>query len=1022
MSRPLRTVVFSTLLLLPASAPAADDFPAPPDTEPATTAPLPPAEAAAAFKVPPGFKVSVFAAEPDVRNPIAMAWDPRGRLWVAENYTYAERTKRFDLGLRDRVLVFEDGDGDGRFDRRSVFTDGPQRLMSLELGRGGVWLLCPPQLLFLPDRDGDDTPDGPPEVVLDGFTVPAENYHTVANGLHWGPDGWLYGRNGASSIGRVGAPGTPEEARVATYGGLWRYHTERKTFEALTYGTTNPWGHDWNALGEAFFVNTVNGHLWHAVAGMHFARGHTIDPNPRVYELIDTHADHYHWDNAKDWTDSRSATGEHDRRGGGHAHTGALIYQADQWPAAYRDTLLTINLHGRRVNSDRLEREGSGYVGRHGPDVVFAGDPWFRGLELSAGPDGGVVLLDWSDTGECHESTGVHRSSGRVYKITHGTPKPVRGLDLARLDARDLAGLFESSNEWYARQARRLLADRAARGEPAGEAVGVLRDGVDTASDPARVLRALWALNAAGGADRALLSRLLDHPHEAVRAWAVRVLTDEWPLDTVLSRRPGPEAEPPADLLAALVKKAETDPSGLVRLVLASTLQRLPVSRRAALAAPLMARAEDAGDHNLPLMVWYGLIPLAESDPSALAGLSRGCALPACRRLIARCLAESIDTHPGPVAALVGLVGGSADAGWQADTLGGLADGLRGRRKAPRPAGWEAVAARLEGHAEGPVRDLVRELGVVFGDGRALDEVRRLALDGSAPLDARKAALRTLIDNRPPDLRAVCERLLGVRFLNATAARGLTLFDDPAIGRSLAGHYRSFHPSERPAVLDALVSRPGFARALLDAMASGKVPPADLTAFHARQIRSLNDPALDRTLGDVWGAVRDSAPEKQALIARLKLRLTPKALASADPSRGRAVFEKSCASCHTLYGRGGQVGPDLTGSGRDNLDYLLGNIVDPGAAVSADFRMVVVAMSDGRVLNGIVKSRNARTLTLQTPTEALTLDRVEVDDLKPTASSLMPEGLLDTLKDAEVADLFAYLMGRAQVAPAGGPR
>jgi putative membrane-bound dehydrogenase-like protein len=1024
MNTPPSTAVTSAAILIltfaTAAAVAADDFPAPYDTEPANTRPLPADEAAKAFRVPPGFRVGVFAAEPDVRNPIAMAWDARGRLWVAENYTYAERPRKFDLALRDRVLIFEDRDGDGRFDRRAVFTDGPQRLTSIELGLGGAWLLCPPQLLFLPDRDGDDRPDGAPEVVLDGFAIPPENYHTIANGLHWGPDGWLYGRCGASSIGRVGVPGAPEANRVPIHGGLWRFHPGRKTFEVLAHGTTNPWGNDWNALGEAFFVNTVNGHLWHAVAGMHFVRGHTIDPNPRVYTPIDQHADHWHWDNAKDWSDSRNVTGEHDRRGGGHAHTGALIYQADNWPAAYRDKLLTLNLHGRRVNVDRLERSGGGYVGRHEPDMIFAGDPWFRGLELAPGPDGGVFVLDWSDTGECHEANGIHRSSGRVYKITYGTPGRVEPADLSRLDARALAALHESSNEWFVRQARLALAGRAARGDRLDEARAALLERVERPGDPAKVLRALWSLNALGAADHGLLMRLLDHDHESVRAWAVRLLTDAMPLDDLHSRRPSSDVEPPSDLLAALVRKARDDRSGLVRLVLASTLQRLPVSRRAGLAAPLMAHSEDADDHNIPLLVWYGLIPLGDADPSTLAELDRGCALPATRRLIARRLAESIETDPGPLALLIGEVAGSDSRAFQADVLDGLSEGLRGRRKAPRPDGWEALADRLKDHPDRTPRDRVRELSVVFGDGRALDEVRRLALDDAAPLDIRRDALRTLIESRPADLRAVCERLLRVRFLNATAARGLALFDDPEIGQSLTRNYRSFHPSERPAVLDTLVSRPTFARALLDAMASGRVAPGDLTAFHARQLRSLNDPALDRRLAEVWGEVRDSGPEKQALIARLKPRLAPPALAAADPSRGRVVFNKACASCHTLYGQGGQVGPDLTGTGRDNIDYLLENILDPAATVTADFRMVVVAMNDGRVLNGIVKSRNDRTLTLQTQNEVMALDRSEIESLKPTPASLMPDGLLDTLPQSEVLDLFRYLTSRTQAPlPAG---
>jgi putative heme-binding domain-containing protein len=458
--------------------------------------------------------------------------------------------------------------------------------------------------------------------------------------------------------------------------------------------------------------------------------------------------------------------------------------------------------------------------------------------------------------------------------------------------------------------------------------------------------------------------------------------------------------------------------------VLASTLQRLPLGNRAALAAPLLARAEDASDHDVPLLLWYGLIPLADVDSGALERLAEGCALPTTRRLIARCLAESIETNPRPVARLVASVAASASAPYQADILGGLSDGLRGRRKAPRPAGWEALAARLDtqSQADPAIREKVRELSVVFGDGRALEEVRRLALDDAAGLETRRAALLTLIDSRPPDLRAICERLLRVRFLNATAMRGLALFDDPEIGRALAGHYRSFHHSERAAFFDTIVSRPTFARALLDAMAAGKIPPADLTAFHVRQIRSLNRPELDRMLTETWGELRDSGPEKQALMGRLKKQFTPEVLAAADPGRGRVVFNKICASCHTLYGQGGQVGPDLTGAGRDNLDYLLENIVDPSATVTADFRMVVVAMQDGRVLNGIVRSRNARTLTLQTQNEVMVLEQGDVEALKPTTASLMPEGQLDTLKPDEVRDLFAYLKGRVQAPlPAASP-
>jgi putative membrane-bound dehydrogenase-like protein len=976
---------------------------------------MPADRAAAAFRVPNGYKVSVFASEPDVQNPIAMAWDGRGRLWIAENYTYAERSQRFDLSLRDRVVIFEDVDGDGKQDRRVVFTDEVQMLTSLEIGRGGVWLLCPPQLLFVPDRNRDDVPDGAPEVILDGFTVPAENYHNFANGLRWGPDGWLYGRCGASSPALLGPPGTPDDRRVPMGGGMWRYHPEKKRVEVLNHGTTNPWGHDWNEFGEPFFINTVNGHLWHAIAGAHFVRPHTIDPNPRTYELIDQHADHWHWDTAKDWSDSRSASGEHDRRGGGHAHSGMMIYLGDQWPESDRGKLFTLNFHGRRMNVERLERLGGGYVGKHEPDRFFAGDPWFRGIDLGYGPDGGVFVLDWSDTGECHEATGVHRTSGRIYKITYGTPTPSRIGDLARLSDSELVALLRHRNEWFARMARRELADRSVRGDKLQGVRESLQKWLVEDPDPVIRLRALWTLYGVGATDQDFLLKLLGQKHESVRAWAIRLLNDDLPIDTINSRRIGPVREVPLEKISQFMfmSLARKDESALVRLTLASTLQRLPVVHRM-LAAPLLRHSEDASDHDIPLMLWYGLIPFADAYPEAFVRLIPACTIPTTRRLMSRRVAEDLERAPQLVEFLLDQTSRMDSRELQADVLNGVFEGLRGIRKAKKPAAWDTFAAKLEGSSDPAIRDRVRELSVVFGDGRALHEVKRLALDNKADLETRRVALKTLIENRPPDLRSICEKLLGVRFLNATAARGLALFDDPAVGRGLARSYRAFHPSERVAVIDTLVSRPAFASALLDEIAAGRIARNDLDAFHARQVRNLGDPVVSRRLGEVWGEIRDSAEAKRQEIARLKVRLSPETLAQADRSQGRVVYNKVCASCHKMYGHGGEIGPDLTGSGRDNLDYLLENMVDPSATVGADFRMSVLEMADGRVLNGLVRTRNDRTITLQTQTESLTLDRKDVEQIKQSPLSLMPEGLLDPLTPEQVRDLFGYLNQRTQ--------
>ena len=1011
----------SFCLLLAFALPAIGaDFPEPFDTETKLEKFLPPAEALARLSLPPGFEAVLSAAEPDVRNPVAMAWDGRGRLWVAECYSYGEQA--FDPTLRDRILIFEDRDGDGRFDSRKVFTDELQQLTGLEVGRGGVWAATPPRIVFIPDADGDDIPDGAPVPHLEGFKVPPDSYHNLVNGLRFGPDGWLYGRCGATGAAEVGVTGTPKEQRIPVRGGMWRYHPQRRVFETITSGNTNPWGHDWNEVGELFYVNTVNGHFWHATHGAHFVRAHTLDPNPRAYALIDLHADHWHFDTALGWQDTarRKDANLSDSLGGGHVHIGGMFYLADNWPREYRGEFFTLNQHGRRSNQEHVERHGSGYVARHRPDFFRTGDSWFLGIDLGYGPDGGVFVLDWSDTGECHERDGVHRSSGRIYKIQHGKPKPVQ-TDLARMSAADLAALHTHANEWFPRRARIELAGRA----DAAEARAPLRELLENSKDPVLRLRALWTLNVIGGADEALLRGLLRDSNEHLRVWALRLLADAWPLDTLMSARPANfGAEPvanvpnPETLLPELARLAREDGSSLVRLTLASLLQRLPVDRRAEVAAGLVAHAEDAADHNLPLMIWYGLIPVANDHPQHLVDLARTCSLPVTRQCLARRIAEDIESRPQPLEALLTFAA-VADTAVQADLLAGLSAAFTGWRKAPKPSSWDALAGKLARRAE--LADTARELSALFGDGRALDEVKRIAYDTKAAMPQRQAALRTLIESHPPDLRTICEKLLNERYLNPVAAAGLAQFGDPKSADLLVKAWRKFHHTERGQLLEVLTTRPVFAAALLDAVAANAIPRSGVTAYHARRMRELGDSTLADKVSEVWGETRESAADKKARMAELAAALTPEVLAKADRSNGRLLFNAACATCHRLHGHGGALGPDLTGAGRDSLHYLLENLVDPGAQVAADFRLNVVTMKDGRVLSGVLGPRSGRTLNLRTMTETLTLEQGEVAESRELPVSMMPEGLLNALAPEQVRDLIAYLMHPSQVPLPAGP-
>jgi putative membrane-bound dehydrogenase-like protein len=1016
-------VLFSILVTGAPCVGSDDDFPQPYNspTE-ADQTPMPAADAAQSMIVPEGFRVSLFAAEPDVQNPIDMAWDARGDLWIAENYTYAERAQRFDLGLRDRVVVLSDSDDDGRADRRVVFTDAVQMLTSIEVGHDGLWLMCPPQLMFIPDRDHDAVPDGPAVVVLDGFDVAKDNYHNFANGLRFGPDGWLYGRCGGSCPGKIGKPGTPPSQRIALEGGIWRYHPQRQTVEVLMHGTTNPWGHDWDATGEGFFINTVNGHLWHMIPGAHFVRPFTLDPNPLAYQLIDMHADHWHFDTTGSWTDSRD--GAANDFGGGHAHCGMMIYLGDNWPQAYRGDLLTINLHGQRANREHLTRDGSGFVASHREDLMLSQDPFFRGMELSYGPDGSVYLIDWSDTGECHEHTGVHRTSGRVFKITYqgddASPIGSAKSDLYAMPTDELVELRNHANEWYVRQARLELASRAAAGESMAEHGGGLFAGVDQ-GDPVSAFRALMALESMGLADDELLVRYLNHRHETVRIWAIRLLTQDWPIDDcygplqvdalVAQRR----AEQVTRLMQPLLAMATSDPAAAVRLTLASTLQRMPVETRLALASALAQRVEDSGDHNLPLMVWYGLMAVSDHQPDALARFATTSTWPLTARLAARRSAEQIADHPSAVQIVVDAAVHSQSAEVRGNLIQGMADGLRGWRKADRPASWDQLVAVVDAAGDADMQQLVRELSLVFGDGRAVDQLKQIVMDDASEIGLRRSALQTLVQNNSDGLREICAGLLGDARLNVVAAEGLARFNDPEIGQQLAENYRRFRSPERPRIVALMVSRPIFATALLDAIEQGKISADDLTAFDVRQIRSLGEPKLDRRIAALWGDVRQTPEDKRRQIDQLKTRLTNHRTRAADLGHGRQLFAKTCMQCHRLYGSGEQVGPELTGSNRNNIDYLLENIIDPSAVVSKDYRMTVVLLDDGRVINGLVTAQSDRTITIQTQTDRQTIDRETIESLKVTNLSPMPEGLLDNLTQQQIDDLIGYLMHPSQV-------
>lgn len=961
-----------------------------------TPAPIPPKEAPAKIKLPDGFAVTLFAGEPDVVQPIAFTFDDRGRLWVVECLSYPEWSKTNEG--KDRVTIYEDRDGDGTFDEKKVFYDKGVNLSGIEWGHGGVWLTAVPNLIFIPDRNADDKPDGEPTIILDGWDLAAK--HNVVNGLAWGPDGYLYGLNGILSNSQVGKPGAKPEERKAINCGVWRIHPQTHEFEPFAYGTTNPWGLDWNEHGQLFITNCVIKHLFHVVQGGHYERMFGQDLNPRAYGLIQSCADHLHWGGGH-WTSSRGGQGIHSDAGGGHAHSGCMIYQGDAWPAAYRNRVYACNIHGARVNQDRLEPHGSGYIAKHEPDFFFANDPWFRGLAVKQGPDGSVYVTDWCDTGECHDYVDVDRIHGRIYKVTYGNAVS-KQVDLGKLSQPELLGLVASKNEWLSRHARRRLQELAFTDQLDKVAAReTLVTSLVTAEEEHTRLRSLWALQATKMLTDVDLRNALRDLSEHVRTWGVTLAVD------FHKTKKNPHLE-------VFLRLAAEDRAPQVRLALASALQVLQLKERLPLAQRLVAREEDADDDHIPLMLWYGIEPLVEEQPAEVAKLLVGCRIPLVRQHLVRCNLES-DPSGEKLATMLDALGSARAADVQQDIGRGILIALEGRRSVVPPANWAAVYKTTSSSADDTVQNQAIALAVKFDDAAVIAKLRQDLTSQKQDLESRQRALSLLLTKLPADLPTTLFTLLNEPPIRAAAIKALAAYQHEQTPNALLKLYGSLTESERADVVQTLASRPSYAVALLDAVQSKQLPRSDVSAGMLRQLQALNHPQVTKKLADIWGTIRPASEDKKELTAKYKSLLTKERISQANLSAGRALFVKNCASCHRLFDEGGRMGPELTGSQRTNLDYVLENALDPSAVVPREYKVTTFLLDTGRVVQGVVLSETAQAATVQTPNETLIIPLSSIEDRKPSPLSMMPEGILQRLTDDEVRDLVAYLASPQQV-------
>ncbi|MFN0127205.1 MAG: PVC-type heme-binding CxxCH protein [Verrucomicrobiales bacterium] len=1042
---------------------------------------LTPQEAVKKMQVPEGFQVDLLAAEPDLVQPIAMCFDARGRIWVVEGNTYPRRAtkppERADgdgdlskpnaaqkadiFGGHDRILIFEDGDGDGSFERRKVFIEGLNLVSGIEVGFGGVYVGAAPYLLHIPLDPATDKPAGDPVILADGWGY--QDTHETLNSFIWGPDGWLYGCHGVFTHSEVRVcarpPGAPPaegtSKRTPLNCAYWRYHPAKHTFEIFAHGTSNSWGFDYNEFGDWFSTACVIPHFWHIIQGGYYLRqsnplGHF---NPYVYTNIETIADHQHFIG----TTPHSGNNVSDEAGGGHAHCGLLIYNGDNFPPEYRGRAMFFNIHGQRINQENLVPHGSGHIAKHLPDFLKTHDPNFTGVALKVGPDGAIYFIDWYDQQKCHRNEPEiwDRSNGRLYRVKFAsTWKPWKG-DLTKRTVPELLAEQKSNNGWNVRHSRQVLhqhvwADSANSTQAiSGRALYENWETTDSEQSVQRDLGALWIDSLVAGKNPEIVKDQIfgrldasvarsDGPWANVVATAVTVSANlHIHGDKSLGFWRGSRGPQPIAVTAQYLVLANRG-GPTVRLAVASALQRLPVDQRWEIAEALLQHAEDAEDHNLPQMYWYGIEPCVPTNPERALELAANSKIPLVARHIARRVADMGNDEA--LASLLKAMAKEKTGAGIAHLAKAALDGLRGRTGLTAPKEWEGAYANFDQliarrpdaqERAGELRDLRTALAVAFGDQRVFPQLRTQVADTALAVERRQVALQTLATGRDPELGGLLVMLLDDPALRLSAIRNVGLqstSDGDTTATALLSRYADFSAEEKSAAINALATRPAWASALLGAVQSGAIERSAVPSFVARQIADFKDEALTAKLEEAWGKVGGAAlgPEMEKMAAeehaKWKKVLTPDFLKGADRSAGRVLYATSCGQCHILFGEGGKIGPDLTGSNRANLDYILENVTNPNALIGADYELHIFSLKDGRGVAGMVRKETDTAFTVQTITSEEIVAKADIAEHSKPGFSMMAMNLFTALSNEQVRDLVAYLTSPTQVPlPGEGP-
>lgn len=958
-----------------------------------TIPPRSPEETVKAFKLHEGLVAELVAAEPVIRQPLNLHFDERGRLWVVQYIQYpffaGLKVVKYDQYLRavfdkvppappnhtpgaDKITILEDKDGDGVFESHKDFVTGLNIATSVCVGRGGVWVLNPPYLLFYPDANRDDVPDGDPVVHLSGFGL--QDTHSVATSLHWGPDGWLYGANGSTTTGEV--KGVKWLGQC-----IWRYQPRTGVFEVFAEGGGNTMSLTFDSRGR-----TLSGSNYGSTRGMHYPQGGAAIKNWGKHgELINPFSFGFFQHMAHQGYQPRFAQS-------------MLIYEGGAIPWLEGHLIASMSLT-QRVLASRIEPDTSTFRTTDlEPPLIESADQWFRPVDTRVGPDGAIYLADWYDTRLTHVDPRDNwdRERGRIYRLKVAEAKPVKPFDLGKLTTEELVPYLSHANKWFREVAHRLIADRRDRSAAPMFQALVERESGQLA------LEALWAVNHCDGLDDTFAMKALVHANPFVRYWTVRLLGDRKDVSRELQQY--------------LVELARAEPNVEVRAQLASSARRLPAAGAFPVIQELLRRHEDAQDKHIPLLLWWAIEDKAISGRSQLLDLLKDRAVwttplmaeHLTGRLGRRYTAERTDENLRTAATLLELAPTPEDV----DRLvKGMEIGLQGDVVKSVPAELQRKISDVWNQR--PHTPVVMSFAARLGHTGATEAaVARLADAKTTAGDRRQ--LLDLVSQRRTD-SAVPVLLELLRKEKADSGRtdllnALQRFDNPQIAQTMLELYAGFSVKLRATAQGILFSRPDWARLLLEAVDAGTIKPQQINVASLLTVQGYNDPRANALVKKHWGNLQQSTEAKEQRIAAVRQLLSQ---GKGEVKSGQELFAVLCAVCHTFNGKGAKIGPDLTGYERDNLDFMLPAIIDPSLGIREEYTGFNLTTKDGQSLTGFVVEQNPQTVTLlDLAGNRVSLAREQIESLHASHTSLMPEGLLDALNEQQVRDLFAYLTAR----------